>query len=81
MADSPKRDWLFVGGRDWCENAGQPPEDLDMRKITALAALLIAAFSLAACKNSNDEEYQHPRSGDTPAIYNELPPQGSIGSS
>jgi hypothetical protein len=51
-----------------------------MRKITALAALLIAAFSLAGCPN-NDEEYQHPRSGDTPAIYNELPPQGSIGSS
>ena len=52
-----------------------------MRKITALAALLIAAFSLAGCKNSNDEEYQRPRSSETPAIYKELPPQGSIGNS
>jgi hypothetical protein len=52
-----------------------------MHKITALAALLIAASSLAACKNSNDEQYQRPRSPETPSIYNELPPQGSIGSS
>ncbi|HSY86741.1 MAG TPA: hypothetical protein VLA85_09230 [Verrucomicrobiae bacterium] len=52
-----------------------------MRKITALAALLIAAFSLAGCKNSNDEEYQRPRSSETPAIYKDLPPQGSIGNS
>jgi hypothetical protein len=52
-----------------------------MRKITALAALLIAAFSLAGCNNSNDEEYQRPRNVDTPTIYNELPPRGSIGSS
>ena len=51
-----------------------------MRKIAALAALLIAAFSIAACKNSNDEEYQRPRNIETPTIYNELPPKGSIGS-
>jgi nitrous oxide reductase accessory protein NosL len=51
-----------------------------MRKITALAALLIAVFSLAGCKNSNDEEYQRPRNIETPAIYNEMPPKGSIGS-
>ena len=51
-----------------------------MRKITALAALLIAAFSLAGCKNSNDEEYQRPRNIETPAIYNDMPPKGSIGS-
>jgi hypothetical protein len=51
-----------------------------MRRISALAALLIAAFSLAGCKNSNDEEYQRPRNIETPTIYNELPPQGSIGS-
>ncbi len=51
-----------------------------MRKITALAALLIAVFSLAGCKNSNDEEYQRPRNIETPSIYNQLPPQGSISS-
>ena len=51
-----------------------------MRRMTALAALLIAAFSLAGCKNSNDEEYQRPRNQETPSIYNELPPQGSIAS-
>lgn len=52
-----------------------------MRRITALVALLIAAFSLTGCKNSNDEEYQRPRSTETPAIYKDLPPQGSIGNS
>jgi hypothetical protein len=52
-----------------------------MRKIAALVGLLIAAFSLAGCKNSNDEEYQRPRSSETPAIYKDLPPQGSIGNS
>ena len=51
-----------------------------MRKIAALVGLLIAAFSLAGCKNSNDEEYQRPRNIESPAIYNELPPKGSIGS-
>ena len=54
--------------------------NLAMRRMTALAALLIAAFSLAGCKNSNDEEYQRPRNQETPSIYNELPPQGSIAS-
>ena len=51
-----------------------------MRRITARAALLIAVFSLAGCKNSNDEEYQRPRNIETPSIYNQLPPQGSISS-
>ena len=46
-----------------------------MRKITALAALLIAVFSLAGCKNSNDEEYQRPRNIETPAIYNDCRPR------
>jgi hypothetical protein len=53
--------------------------NFDMRKIAALAALLITAFSLAACKNSNDEEYQRPRNIETPPIYNDMPPKGSIG--
>ena len=51
-----------------------------MRKMTALAALLVVAFSLAGCKNSNDEEYQRPRNIETPPIYNDMPPKGSIGS-
>ena len=51
-----------------------------MRRMTALVALLIAAFSLAGCKNSNDEEYQRPRNIETPSIYNDMPPKGSIAS-
>jgi hypothetical protein len=47
-----------------------------MRKIAALVALLIATLSLAACP-ANDEEYQRPRSGDQPVIYNDQPPVGA----
>jgi hypothetical protein len=72
---------LFFRGWIGAKIAAMHRRNFAMRKITALAALLIAAFSLAGCKNSNDEEYQRPRSTETPAIYNELPPQGSIGNS
>ena len=48
--------------------------------VRTLAALLIAAFSLAGCKNSNDEEYQRPRNIETPSIYNDMPPKGSMAS-
>jgi hypothetical protein len=50
-----------------------------MRKIAALALLLLATVSLAGCP-ANDEEYQRPRSGDQPSIYNDQPPVGTMNS-
>ena len=47
-----------------------------MRKIAALAALLIATLTLAGCP-ANDEEYQRPRSEDMPQIYSDQPPVGT----
>ena len=47
-----------------------------MRKIAALAALLVVTLTLAGCP-ANDEEYQRPRSGDQPLIYSDLPPIGT----
>jgi hypothetical protein len=72
---------LFFRGWIGAKIATMHKRNFAMRKITALLALLIAGFSLAGCKNSNDEEYQRPRSSETPAIYKDLPPQGSIGNS
>jgi hypothetical protein len=71
---------LFFRGWIGAKIAAMHRRNVAMRKITALAALLIVAFSLAGCKNSNDEEYQRPRNIETPSIYNELPPRGSISS-
>ena len=47
-----------------------------MRKIAALFALLMLTLPLAACP-ANDEEYQRPRSGDQPVIYDDQPPVGA----
>ena len=47
-----------------------------MRKLMVPAALLVIALSLSGCP-SNDEQFQRPRSGDQPAIYNDQPPVGT----
>jgi len=52
------------------------PEVFPMRKIAALFALLMLTLPLAACP-ANDEEYQRPRSGDQPVIYDDQPPVGA----
>jgi succinate dehydrogenase hydrophobic anchor subunit len=72
---------LFFHGWIGAKIVAMDRRNFAMLRITALVALLIAAFSLTGCKNSNDEEYQRPRSTETPAIYKDLPPQGSIGNS
>jgi hypothetical protein len=49
-----------------------------MRNIFAVALLLTALSSLSGCLTSG-EQYQRPRSVDTPLIYQDSPtPLGSI---